>query len=463
MTDLEISQLRDASGPFLRIEQQNGTGEYFVNVQDATRVWDFCVNTTHQADDGSHDEDHICARCKSDLQESKSLSISEKDGHLDLALLCLRAMNNPIFQRRSTAHEEVPQWSRTEKEETTQAEADGKTIAVEDTDAPSPPDPETENEQEGASADTKGREELPEDERLEKDAVNDKTGTDAPADDSGYESEMSVDDEDRGEVNFAPPVDKKDEGPVPYFEEVRQGRYENCYWTEHLLRAEELWTPEERAKDSRWAAVMSELDHFTSYNPGFFYAWQRFPNIDNSPTYHTELKPLHLAAVFGVVSWAEHLLANGADANERAGLPYAKTPLQMTGWHGDSIPTLKLLLEHGGDPNFGDENTFPAFHEWLYEDTSKEVIDLFLQFGADTTMVNDISRWTALHYFATRATEVESLDLLLKETPDGKKPDINYSENSSPLHVLLRRREVPKGLLQVAISGLYYRERYTLT
>ena len=452
VTDLEIAQLRDASGPFLRVEQQNGSGEYFVNLQDATRVWDFCVNTSHEADDQSHDGNHICARCKSDLQESKTLSLSEKDGHLDLALLCLRAMNNPVFQRQSTADDEVPQWSRN-VEETVQTEEGGAKITGEDTaDAPLPNPEETADDRKEAPADTetslsKG---VSDDEKANDETSDDVAGTDAPADDSGYESEMSADDEDRGEVNFAPPVEKKDETPAPYVEEVRKGRYENIYWTEHLRRAEELWTPEERAKDSRWAEVMSELDHFTSYNPSFFYAWQRFPNIDNSPAYHTALKPLHLAAVYGLISWAKHLLATGADVNERAGLPYAKTPLQMTAWHGDNVPLLRLFLEHGGDPNLGDENTFPAFHEWLYENSSKEVIELFLQFGANTTMVNDIGRWTAVHYFASRATDVEALDLLLQETPEGKKPDINYSENSSPLHILLRRREVPKALLQVA-------------
>jgi ankyrin repeat protein len=121
----------------------------------------------------------------------------------------------------------------------------------------------------------------------------------------------------------------------------------------------------------------------------------------------------------------------------------------MTAWHGDNVPMLRLLLEHGGDPNAGDENTYPAFHEWMYEKPSKGVIELFLKHGADTTYVNDISRWTVLHYFASNGDDVEALDLLLQETPDGKKPDINYSENSSPLHLLLVRREVPRVLLQV--------------
>lgn len=425
------------------MEEQNGSGEYFVNLQDAARVRDFCLNTTtHKRENGAHEDHQICARCKSDLHDFKTLSISEKDGHLDMALLCLRAMNNPVFQRRSTADDDIPQWS--ESEETTNSKAEKR-----QEEEPSTTDPGTEEAESGKFADKETKEGEESNVPEEAESSMDAPEADTQADQSGYESDESMDDEDRFEVSVAPPVDKTEEVPVTSVEQIRKVRYEFSFWFDHMRRAEELWSPEERAKDSRWAELLGELDHFVSYNTGYFYSSQRFPNTDNTPTYHTDLKPLHLAAVYGLISWAEHLLANGADPNEKAGLPYPKTPVQMTAWHGNNVPMLQLLLEHGGDPNAGDENTYPAFHEWMYEQPSKEVIELFLKHGANTTKVDDICHWNVLHYFASNGNDVEALDLLLQESPDGKKPDINYSENSSPLHLLLLRREVPRILLQV--------------
>ncbi|KAF1976169.1 hypothetical protein BU23DRAFT_528521 [Bimuria novae-zelandiae CBS 107.79] len=449
-SDLQVAQLRDASGPFLRVKQQNGSDEYFVHLQDPARVREFCLSSSHEERTEAHKHGEICARCKSDLQESKTLSISEKEGHLDMAMLCLRAMNNPIFQRRSTADEEVPQWSQPEEVvNTSEEEERSETVGQNAEDISTATLDEA---TEGSQADNAAEDhaEPPSDTKQEDEKAEDAPVDSTSTDDSGYESDRSVDDEDRGDVSFAPPVDKK-EDTATYFEPVRKHRHEAYFW-HHIVRVEELWSPEELARDSRWLKLMSELDHLVSHNPSFFYAWQKFPNPDNSATYHTDLKPLHLAAVYGLIGWAEHLLANGADPNEKSGLPYPKTPLQMTAWNGNSIPMLKLLLEHGSDPNVGDQYTYPAFHEWMYEDSSKEVIELFLKHGADTMNVDEFNRWTVLHYFASCGKDVESLDLLLKETPSGVKSDINYCENTSPLHVLLLRREVPRTLLQAFLD-----------
>lgn len=100
----------------------------------------------------------------------------------------------------------------------------------------------------------------------------------------------------------------------------------------------------------------------------------------------------------------------------------------------------------------GSADTYPPLHEWVYKHATQESINLFLQYKADTTLVDQVNHWTAIHYFASNGKDVEALNLLMNDSQSGRKPDINRNENSSPLHVLLERHQVPGPLLQVRIG-----------
>jgi ankyrin repeat protein len=466
--ELEIEQLRDASGPFLRLEHESRTDDYFVNLQDPPRIREFCLHAVDDAALESHKDDEYCARCKGALSESKSLTVSPKEGHLALALTCLRHLNNPVFQRRATAADDVPLWSQSE---------DLERLKIEEHKAQSPEDGETSAEAPPAEDDcnSENDESSPEEtEELTHDENNstadndplDKLSTKSESndhqdrengdnDDSGYDSDKSLDDEDRGEINLAKALDSHNTEQADDVEvDVRQGRYELYFLTYHVRQAEELWTPEERATDSTWAELMKEFDYFVSGNHRFFIRWQKFD--ENIADDHGHLAPLHLAAYFGLTSWAQHLFSKGANPNELSGSPIAMSALQVAARKGKSRPMLKFLLENGADPNFDSAETLPAFHNWLLNDASMEAVQLLLKHGADPTVADKANMWTALHYFAWGAEDnVEVLETLLNHAINGVKPNINTldDQKSSPLHVLLWRREVPKKLLQAFIDN----------
>jgi ankyrin repeat protein len=96
-TDLEIEQLQDASGPFLKITQ-NTEMQHIVAPQDIAQIRNFCDKTNGNSKDPALDE--YCVRCRAHDTTTNSLSLSEKQVHLDLALRLLRHLNSPLFQRR---------------------------------------------------------------------------------------------------------------------------------------------------------------------------------------------------------------------------------------------------------------------------------------------------------------------------------------------------------------------------
>ena len=100
-SELDKKQLTDASGPFLWLDRKRSSGSYFVNLQDPAQIRDFCLQSSDEGTTETHADGEICVRCKKAVAEHKTLSISEKEAHLDIALACLRSLNSPVFQRRA--------------------------------------------------------------------------------------------------------------------------------------------------------------------------------------------------------------------------------------------------------------------------------------------------------------------------------------------------------------------------
>lgn len=100
ISSLEAKQLRDASGPFLQLDNNN-----LIRLRNARQVREFCLDldeptTAYQDANGS-----TCTQCKAPLDKSDFLTISVKKDHLQIALTCLRHLNNPLFQKRSMAQD----------------------------------------------------------------------------------------------------------------------------------------------------------------------------------------------------------------------------------------------------------------------------------------------------------------------------------------------------------------------
>lgn len=450
-SDLELEQLRDASGPFLRIDQEPQTGEYLVNLQDRLRVEEFFLHIEDTETEASSQEASFCSRCKSTLASSKMLSISPKEGHLKLALDCVRSLNSPIFQRRATAKEKIPEWSKPLEVEDSESVQDSEsseksTVAGMKTEVGEP----TNVNDGGIDQDS---DQKSADENLETEQVMDENSQVVNAEDDGYNSEDSMDDEDKDGLFYNSRLDEYSiEDLLKSDSNSRTKRYELEYWTYHLREAEELWTPEEQHSNSTWVEMMHELDYFAHENQPFFNWWQCL-HRRLSYWYGTYFD-LHVAAYFGLTSWVTYLLPHfDDDANFRIYFSN-ETPLQVAALSASSIPMLKLLLERGADPNIEDENSPPAFQRWLRYNPSMESVQLFLKHGADPTRVAQYHQKTVLHDFVWRGTDPAALDLLLDHTVDGRKLDINAADDieNTALHMLLWRRQVPKALLQAFVD-----------
>ncbi|KAK3316841.1 ankyrin repeat-containing domain protein [Apodospora peruviana] len=419
---LELDQLRDASGPFLKAYTSQYAEQHFY-VPEKPQVEEFCFNSAKFSDDEEHTHDAVCPRCKSEISQKARLSINEKDEHLRMAITCLRHLNHPLFQKRAGFSTQTGSQEDSAGEEESVAEAGGEGGDGDDKQpALNEEEPATEVE-EGQPTEAKAEE-----------AVG--------QEDSGYDTDDSCDDEIAEEMGYnrnptgneVDDLDNSQEGRV---------RYEITYWTHHVRAAEDLWTPEERADSDLWKELIAEFDKFVS-NTEVFNRWQEsYPGYlrtifgNNSEPW----KPLHVTAYFGLTSLAEHLLNGGADLNE---LSRKHNALQAAGTKAESPAMLKLLLEKGADPNAQSPPVWPAFYMWMKQDSSFETVKLLLDHGADPKTADD-QGWSSLHYCAWYGSDEKVVDLLIE-----KGADINARESvgETPLHILLSRRDIPKEMLK---------------
>lgn len=407
---LEMDQLREATDPFLALllPEQPG-GPVWVYEADELAVHDYFLKSGTDIPEEPEEHAQLCARCGSTRSSVRQLYIDPKQGHLQMALTCLRHLNNPLFQRRAGLMDAPVESKSAEKEED-----DGYTP-----------------------------------EQLLEAAQN------------GYHTEESIDDEDvTEEVGFydpsaddynAPPTEESDDSN----KRATRDRYELEYWPWHMRNAEQLWPAEERETNSDWTALMKELDKFVFGTPQVFAVWQ-----SKYPTKETEHetfsfgkgphKPLHAAAYLGLSSWAKYLLSRGQELNE---LSAGYSPLQVAAC-SDALDTVKLLLEKGADANVENGAGRTAFHLWLLVgDITVDGARTFLEHRANPRLHCSQAHYNALQYFANnnRGKDPQILDLLLDHGADLNAPPEDIWK-LSPLHVLLMRRDVPRPLLQAFVE-----------
>ncbi|KAH5548778.1 protein SSH4 [Parastagonospora nodorum] len=454
---LEIEQLQDARGPFLRLDLEPWSGYYIVNLEDPPQIREFCLSEKEKQSRESDNEAHICTRCMAATSETHALTISPRDGHLKLALDCMRTMNNAVFQRRATYMDITPLWCQdatssdvpnvelpsqndhnvvsTNENATDTAFAEGGESTLDD---------HSTGEQLGGELATSNR--VGSHEGISSDMVLDNDDHSVIIPDA-IDLDDSQDDEDRGEIDLINRDEKVDYATDTQSLEYRMSRYETLYWSYHIQQAEALWSPEERSKSNRWTELLGELTQWVTKNKNWFSRWQlEQPSLSR---HEGRLKPLHVAAYFGLTSWASHLLESGADIDE-APEGGDDSPLQVAADKENSIEMLQLLLENDANPNMARGRSTPAFQKWMLNRSDLSDIELLLKHGANPTQIDQADSWTALHCFAWTGEDPRVLEMLLNHTVDGVKPDINARDwrGNTPIHFLLLRRDVPKILLK---------------
>lgn len=291
------------------------------------------------------------------------------------------------------------------------------------------------------------------------DGVKDKVGGESAPHDVRPEQDVdpdeSVDDEDRKHAEPDGDDDDDDEdgsedGKSTADDEMPVLRYEFVYWYHHVREAEALWTPAERQDNPLWMDLMAELNQFAE-NTAAFQKWQysmsRWEDVEQDAPW----KPLHVAALLGLTSWADQLIRSGASVFEKCD---DTQPLQAAAYNGESHDMLKLLLDNGADPNAEEQDMIPALHGWVWENPRYADIELMLQHGADVTILDKANGWSVFHYLASSGDDPEVLRLLMNSGKSEQTPNINAkdADGKTPFHVLLTRRNVPLKLVKAFVA-----------
>ena len=102
---------------------------------------------------------------------------------------------------------------------------------------------------------------------------------------------------------------------------------------------------------------------------------------------------LHLAAFFGQEAVARLLLQHRADVQ-----PASRNPMQVAPLHaaaaGHNLPIVRLLLEHGAQPNARQQKGYTPLHS-AANNGDKAMVEVLLAHGADRTLANDDGRTPA--------------------------------------------------------------------
>lgn len=409
---LEIQQLQDATESILRITK-GGQQEFMVSAPDLDSLSSFFFRSAldHQEEE-EEEEELLCARCKAAHPKTTNLLIDPKEAHLQIALTCLRHLNNPVFQKRaglvfkpsSDGQEKQPPHQGLTDEEMAEIQA-----------------------------------------QLE----------------AGIAEEDSVDEED-GVENETYDIGRdfiSAEREIKEEDEARPGvRYEVQRWAYHLRQAEALWSKEEIESSRTWAALMEELDKFTS-SENTFSAWQK-KYVDESASdlngcftiSHGPHKALHVAAYLGLMSWAQHLVGNGADVEEAS---EGYRPLHAAAANEDGLDMMRFLLAKGADVNAKDMAGRDVLSSWLVHGRpSVEEVQLLLDSGADPTSTDDTTHLSSMHYYAIRGENTQVFQLLLDKGADINNVDPAMWEKFPPLHMLLMfRQKLPCELLQFFVDN----------
>jgi ankyrin repeat protein len=464
-TALELQQLRDASGPFLKFTI-NAAREDIVTPQDYVHIRKFC-NQKDQESDGleAPSTDGLCEKCIADLGSTHRLKLTERQVHLDLALELVRHLNSPLFQKRfellpgdssGSSHSDPADESPQEKTEengnaTKQDEETGREVSDRLQDAGQDEDPRTLD----ASSDPGMTPAMVDETVVSVESVDEKA-TD------GYDTDDSEEDEDRGEV-FEKLTGRSTDDNVIYFEEAYDGsdaaRYELKQWFYHARKADNMWPAEEKAGNPQWAELIKELDQFAFENKTLFKVWQSTWAIKNDYI-EKGVDALHAAANLGLTFWVEHLIND----REKDPLEFSqgRNALQAAALCPDNDDVLKLLLSWPGMDATVRGTSSPvrelsALQRWL-RDPTEETVRLFVDNGADFNERHEETGWSALHFFAGgKATDPTSLKLILNSggTGERRKPDINATSNAgnTPLHFLVTRQDVPLDLFRAFIDN----------
>ena len=460
-------QIREAgSSTFLEVSHNKVTTRH-------TTVTDFFKRTIASTDQpGNHCEDKLCPRCKTRAINDQFWTLTDKEGHLRMAITIFRHLNSPLYRKRYLP--EDPAAGHSAEVISQKDDADGPAtqgsnespLAANTTDGAQ----EAATLRTGAFTEMSGSAEFePRDQQakvplsdidgvLEEKSTKNNNGdaknSDKPAKPATDGDELApaaaqqeplIDDDDESKDEDISDSSSNAGVSADGIKVVRPVRYELDYWPHHLQAAEKLWTRDERSTNSDWKELWAHVLRFLCDSPRAFTTWQRhYMGLTNYWFDDVDLNPLQVAAAYGLTGLCEILIERGHSA--KAELADGRSSLWFAAEH--SIELLRLLLVHDASPNSKKGVTSP-FQKLLRLNPNLEGVKLMLDFKGDCKAKDDLG-YTVIHWFSLSGCDIEILKLLL-----ANGGEINAIDNSGEtgLHKLLWQDPLPLPLLHEFIKS----------
>ncbi|KAI9796865.1 MAG: hypothetical protein M1833_005914 [Piccolia ochrophora] len=447
-------QIRKAgSGTFLEVTDDN-----IVSVRHTT-VKEFFLKPEQPVDKDADlcDNDASCPKCRSKATMHNHFTLSEKEGHLRMAITIFRHLNSPLFQRRylfkeKSEHQQAESTSVTDNKSNAMSSINNETeeqsltnngafvidqkehvIGVQkieraddfrrfdDVPETTDSDQKAKEEEIGGKLSKTPVVKSTEEEGGEPDEDGLVSDEPTPGPNSAKTDFLAGDDDEQSELGFyAASEAAETDSDEPII------RYELTDWHYHLREAE-------------------RLVKFLCETPEAFKAWQDLHMQPLELCYldQTSLGALHIAAVYGLTGLAEVLIKRGMSVTEETG--DGRQPLWFAAGH--DVCLLKLLLENGAEPN-SRKHFQPPFHRLLWLKPEVDGVQLMLDHGADYSIMESW-KLNAMHWFSIFGSEVGTLLALLD---NGGNMNISDGYGETPLHKLVRHAELPLELLRVFLE-----------
>ncbi|EDU42232.1 inversin [Pyrenophora tritici-repentis Pt-1C-BFP] len=176
-----------------------------------------------------------------------------------------------------------------------------------------------------------------------------------------------------------------------------ESRYEMQYWMYHLREAQEQWNSTERAKSQGWAEIFDELDYLTSTNVSFFNLLENNANPLSVAAKHELTSWIQHLLVKGETHNSQEEIQSALEvaasrlnntATLKTLLENIEEPKDVERFNGafqkclsvdPSFDTIKLWLDYGADPSKSKRyNGFTGFHYFAWGGTDSRVLALLL-------------------------------------------------------------------------------------
>ncbi|KAL9088488.1 MAG: hypothetical protein Q9165_006212 [Trypethelium subeluteriae] len=427
------------------------------------------------AGDPAPSTDISCETCRAKAAAGKRLTLTEREGHSEIARTIFQHLNSPLFQRLyvPALPSEFGVDARPDDDsggEAIGAPGDGESTASDGHLASRPQPPQS---QEGSSeatdnaisASSNNELDLPASSEAQAASNTTVPDTEPPSEGQDVSSNQLHGLDDGLEVSGSPENDDvvsdadsdfQESGPVRFEDDATAPetvipRYEisNCVY--HLRQVERLWNGSDKPGD--WDELWESAIRFFE-SPAF----RRTLRANQLPYFSfwsnlDDLTPLLFVTSAGLAELTRRLLAKNADV--RAKNTEGRQALHFAAGLQDEQEQLKIctmLLERSADPNNDKEEPVcfeSPFLFMLYCSPSVKTARLFLDYKADPQEQDDWG-WSSLHNVALSGNDPDLVRFLIE-----KEADINAEDQSgeTPLHKLVRRDDCTVEMLKAFLEA----------